>query len=193
MKAAKFVGARLQCSPAECSGRTPDMSAAQGEQMRQALGQIEAACKLMSNMDTVVKDITNKGSTGVYESEKTQPELARVDPTQAKVVEEMLKEICNRLFGSAARDASEQQMKVWVAAARFFCQRVQDPENDTHPHRAADMSAHAARQLRAVLARMEAACELITNSNPKTQLDLKRVSVQNKPVVENMLQAVVAQ
>jgi hypothetical protein len=203
MKAAKFVGARLQCSPAECSGRAPDMSSAQGEQMRQALGQIEAACKLMSNMDTVVKDITNKASSGVYESEKSQPELARVDPNQAKVVQEMLKEVCNRLFGSAPRDAPEQQMRVWVAAARFFGQRVQDPEDNTHPHRAADMSAHAARQLRAVLARMEAACELstnlqrvsqdITNSNPKTQLDLKRVSVQNKPVVENMLQAVVAQ
>jgi len=204
MSAARFVSSRLQCSAGDCKGRKPDMTPAQGEQMRHALGKIEAACKLMSNMETVVKDITNnRGTAGVYESEKSHPELARLDPTLVKPVEDMLNEVCNRLFGSVAREASAAQMKTWAAAAGFFGQRIQDPERDLQEcnFRSPDMSLHAAQQLRAVLARMEAAylltCNMpnvsadITNPAPKTQLDLKRVSAQGKPAVDNMLKAVV--
>lgn len=203
MVAARFVSNRLQDSAKACPGRNADMTPGQAEQMRQALGQIEAASKLIYNFDTVVKDITNSRSVGVYGEELTQPELKRIDPKNKALVEAMLKEVCNRLFGKAAVDPrSLDDMKVWAAAAGFFAQRVQCPDSECPTDRVPDMTVHAGRQLRQVCVRMEAACKLssnmasvstdITNANPKTQTELQRIDVKNQTAVDNMLKAVVA-
>lgn len=206
LKAASFVGRRIQASAGECRGRNPDMTPAEAQEMRNVLGQIEAASKLVSNFETVLNDITNNSFLGVFELDKSQPYLLRVDPKHTTTVEAMLRDVCARLCGKGARMPAPGEQAVWAHAASFFCQRVQCPEtrldNCANTHRAPDMSVAAAQQLRAVLAGMEASillhynkaavCADITNASPKTQKHLQRVAMQHKRAVDDMLEAVVA-
>lgn len=206
-KAARFVGNRIQSSAGECPGRDPDMTPAEATEMRNVLGQIEAASKLTFNFETVVKDITNNTTSGVYEDDKSQPDLARVDPRNKALVEAMLRDVCARLCGKPSTLPKEGEQAVWADAACFFGQRVQSPDtmlvDCKNTDRPADMSLAAAQQLRAVLAKMEASirlhsnkaavCADITNANPISQKGLQRVAPQQKAAVDKMLQALVAQ
>merc|ERR1719159_945416 len=89
-QAAKFLGARVQGSKAEMPGREPDMSLASATAMRNALGHIEAASKLMHNREMVVKDITNQGPRGVKGGELSQTNLKRLEPKHQAAVDAML-------------------------------------------------------------------------------------------------------
>jgi len=212
-KAARFLSNRIQVEPHLCPGRTPDMSAAQASAMRKVLGQIEAASKLMSNLETVVKDITNTGPRGVYGRALSQKELKRVDPKYAASVKQMACEVYGRLYGTVASEPpATSDVQVWMDAAAFLSARIQGPEdwveNEYSEHnRESDMSNIAKTALRTMLGQMEAALKLmsnrekvakdITNSGPSgvnggnlTQLSLSRVEPKNQASVDKMLTAV---
>jgi len=212
-KAARFLSARIQDPMSECPGREPDMSAAQAVAMRKVLGEIEAASKLMSNLETVVKDITNTGTKGVYGNELSQTELKRVDPKYQASVKQMCTEVYGRLYGTVAHEVpSTRDVQVWMDAAAFLSARIQAPgdwsENELHEQdREADMSNAGKKALRTILGQMEAALKLssnretvakdITNSTQVgvnggklTQLDLTRLEPKCKAAVDTMLTAV---
>merc|ERR1719316_238987 len=64
-QAAMFFSNRIQGTLQEMPGRAPDMTSAQAAAMRTVLAEMEAACRVMSNFETVVQDITNPGPGGV--------------------------------------------------------------------------------------------------------------------------------
>merc|ERR1719161_1022540 len=156
--AAKFLGARIQGSKADCPGREPDMSAASATAMKTVLGHIEAASKLMWNREVVVRDICNPDAIGVKGGELSQEELQRLDPVHRAEVDAMVREVCDPDFKGKAL--------VWAHAASFLASRIQGPGDDCdfpHEQRPADMSSAAATALRTTLARLEAAHRLATN------------------------------
>jgi len=124
-------------------------SAATG--LRTALGQIEAASKLMSNREKVVQDITNAGPKGVNGGQLSQTHLKRLDRQHQASVDAMMKEVCSRLLGTTTCDPSTEQVQVWGAAAKFFAARIQASKGEC-PERGADMSSGAATAMRTVLA-----------------------------------------
>lgn len=189
------------------------MSRAQAAAMRTVLGQIEAASKLMSNRETVVKDITNPGPGGVYRRALSQTHLLRVDRNHQASVNEMVCEVYGRLYGTVTSELpATKDMQVWADAAAFLAARIQGPEdwseNESHDQdRKSDMSNDAKKALRTMLGQMEAALKLmsnrqkvaqdITNPGPNgvnggklTQLKLKRVDRQHQASVDKMLTAV---
>merc|ERR1711904_538594 len=66
VQGATFLSGRIQKTDYEMPGRAADMSVDAALAMQKVLAQIEAASKLMSNRDKVVKDICNQGSTLWY-------------------------------------------------------------------------------------------------------------------------------
>merc|ERR1711953_226805 len=211
---AKFLIYRLQASHDECPGREPDMGLGAATAMRKVLAHIEAGCKLMSNREKVVNDITNPAP-------KSQQEVKRLDSKHKNTVDAMVSEVISRLFcfggvnsrKGATVPGGKDQFLVWAEAARFLNARIQTPEDWQEceyagfPNRKSDMSNDAARALRATLGQVEAAVSLmsnhenivkdITNAGPQailggnvTQLDLKRVDPKHRVSVDNMVQAV---
>merc|ERR1711985_68941 len=218
-QAAKFLGARVQGSKADMPGREPDMSLASATAMKTVLGQIEVACKMIWNRETIVMDITNSGMRGVKGGELSQTDLKRLDPKTKAAVDAMVREMSDRLLGGGSQMTSveaiagaKQQALVWADAASFFASRIQGPSDECdfpHENRKADMSNAAATALRTTLGRMEAAHRLacnyemvvqdITNPGPNglkgkplTQLNLTRVDSRHKASMQNMVMSVCA-
>merc|ERR1719161_1228147 len=213
-QAAKFLGARVQGSKADMPGREPDMSLASATAMKTVLGQIEVACKMIWNRETIVMDITNSGMRGVKGGELSQTDLKRLDPKTKAAVDAMVREMSDRLLGGGSQMTSveaiagaKQQALVWADAASFFASRIQGPSDECdfpHENRKADMSNAAATALRTTLGRMEAAHRLacnyemvvqdITNPGPNglkgkplTQLNLTRVDSRHKASMQKVL------
>jgi hypothetical protein len=217
-QAATFLAARLQDEDSGLGFRAPDVSSNGAAAMRQALGAIEACCKLMLNHEMVAQDITNSSGGGVLGGGQSQPELKRLNPCTYPTVTAMLKEACGRLLGNAGSSASTSaEALVWGDAAEFFSKRIQGAVSEC-PGRAPDMSAGAATALRNVLKsiafrdtdayKLEAArslmanrdrvCRDITNGTAEnidgkalSQTDLKRV-VGERATVDKMYSAVCA-
>jgi hypothetical protein len=183
------------------------MSPAQAQELRSAIGAVEAASKLISNFDVVLNDICPTGA-GASDTPMTQPTLKRLDSVHNATVNAMLKEVYSRLLGNDPKMPGKEALMVWAQAARYFGLRIQDPESEACG-RAPDMSMEAAGRFRGVLARIEAACLLahnqervvkdITNAGPKnidgkdlTQTDLARVSGNSRGTVDNMIKALIA-
>jgi len=116
--------------------------------MQKVLAQIEAASKLMSNRDKVVKDICNQGSTAVNGGQVTQTELKRLQPGQQSSVDAMVREVCGCLLGKTPGPSDAQ---VWPGAANYLHLRIQDTAKGM-PGRNRDMSVAAATAMRTVLA-----------------------------------------
>jgi len=132
--------------------RAPDMSPHAAKAMRSSLAQIEAASKLMSNRETVVKDITNPGPGAVKGATLTQIELKRVGQAHKSQVDAMVGELCDRLIGKKlSGPPTSQDAQVWAAAASYFSQRIQASASEM-PGRDPDMSMAAAVAMRKVLA-----------------------------------------
>jgi len=218
-QAAKFLGARVQGSKPEMPGREPDMSLAAATAMKKVLGQIEVACKMIWNRETIVMDITNSGARGVKGGELSQTDLKRLDPKNKAAVDAMVREMSDRLLGGGSQMTSvaaltepgaKQRVLVWADAASFFAGRIQGPADECefpHENRKADMSNAAATALRTTLARMEAAHRLASNyemvvqdivnpgpnglkGKPLTQLNLTRVESRHKASMQEMVMAV---
>jgi len=150
---AVFFAGRIQDSAGGCPGRARDMSANAARELRTVLGEIEAASKLMSNRETVVKDITNPGPSAVKGGNLTQVKLKRVDSKEQASVDAMVKEMCSRLLGNKSNAPSHGQKQVWAEAATFFNGRIQRSAYEC-PGRAPDMSEAAATSMRTVLAQI---------------------------------------
>merc|ERR1719230_729020 len=152
-QAAMFESGRIQGSAAEMPGRAPDMSSYAATGLRTALGQIEAASKLMSNREKVVQDITNPGPQNIDGKALTQLNLKRMGRQHQASVDAMMKEVCSRLLGTETSKPSTEQVQVWGEAARFFSGRIQASAGAC-PGRGADMSAGAAMAMRTVLSQI---------------------------------------
>merc|ERR1719160_587912 len=149
------------------------MSLASATAMKTVLGQIEVACKMIWNRETIVMDITNPGLRGVKGGELSQTDLKRLDPKTKGAVDAMVREMSDRLLGGGSQMTSveaiagaKQQALVWADAASFFASRIQGPSDECdfpHENRKADMSNAAATALRTTLGRMEAAYKLASN------------------------------
>merc|ERR1712039_192887 len=149
-KAAAFFNARIQGPEdwQECDSvhqnRKSDMSLPAKKALRAMLGQLEAACMLMSNRERVVQDIMNPGPNGLGGGELTQLELKRVDRKYEGSVEKIVKTVCSRLLGGRAAGPSTQEEAIaWIQAAAFLSGRIQ-ASTTSCPGRAPDMSVHAA-------------------------------------------------
>ena len=107
----------------------------------------EAARKLITNHEAVVRDVTNA-------SPMTQPQLQRVTEAAAPYVDQALREAARRLLG---RRPGAQQLQQGVEAetalltARYLHNRIQSMAEEK-PGRHPDMSTAASAALRAVLA-----------------------------------------
>jgi len=210
-QAAKFFAKRIQapsdavdCERAGFPSRKSDMSEQAGAALSKVLGQIEAATLLMSNRDTVVKDITNSGTEGVKGGALTQLGLTRVDQKDKAAVDKMVGGVANRLFGNEmSLPAAPEEALVWMQAAVFLSGRIQSCTSEC-VGRPADMSKNAAREMRAVLARVEAGSKLVSNrkkvvqditntgetavgGGAVTQKNLLRVDAKNQAVVDAMV------
>merc|ERR1719156_87689 len=98
-KGATFLSGRIQKADYEMPGRAADMSLHAALAMQKVLAQIEAASKLMSNREKVVKDICNQGSTAVNGGQVTQTALKRLQPGQQASVNAMVREVEGCLLG----------------------------------------------------------------------------------------------
>jgi len=210
MDAAAFLSARIQ-GPEDWSenevheqNRESDMSNSAKMALRTMLGQMEAVLKLMSNREKVVKDITNSEPSGVNGGKLTQLSLKRVEPNNQPSVDKMLTAVCDRLMGKGvSAPSTPEEASTWAKAAAFFADRIQDSSGGC-PGRARDMSGNAGREMRKVLAEIEAASRLmsnrekvvqdITNPGPSgvnggnlTQVDLKRVDRKHQTSVDAMV------
>jgi len=159
-QAAAFFAARIQgpgvVCPSPHESRKSDMSAAAAKALKTVLGNMEAACLLSSNRETVVRDITNPAP-------QSQSNLKRVDASQRASVDTMLKAVANRLRGKSVEAPSNPEAaRAWADAAAFLSGRIQSSSGECSG-RAADMSANAATSMRAVLAQIEASSKLIAN------------------------------
>merc|ERR1719343_1687241 len=187
--------------------------------MRRGLGEVEAACKVTSNKERIVQDITNPSMSAVGGGVITQTDLKRVNYVHRASVDAMMREMCNRLLGRKTNGPSHPgEAQVWAEAAQFFNNRIQVSTGEC-PGRNPDMSEHAAKAMRKVLPQIsnqlvkieapnqEAAQMLmynrerviqdITNPGPKnidgktlTQTDLKRVGAQHRASVDAMVREV---
>merc|ERR1719449_398647 len=206
--AASFFASRIQAPSDECefphSDRKSDMSAAAATALRMTLARMEAAHRLASNWEMVVKDIINPGPAGLKGGQLTQLNLERVDPSNKAFVEEMVKTVCNRLLSQEVSGASTPgEGLVWIQAATFLSGRIQK-SRDEKPGRAPDMNRHSAVAMRKVLAQVEAASKLISNrekvvmdicnqgstavnGGSVTQTDLKRLQPGQQSSVDAMV------
>jgi len=116
--------------------------------MQKVLAQIEAASKLMSNREKVVKDICNQGSTAVNGGQVTQTALKRLQPGQQALVNAMVREVEGCLLGKTPGPSDAQ---VWPDAAKYLHLRIQSTSKEM-PGRTRDMSVAAATAMRTVLA-----------------------------------------
>merc|ERR1719389_954929 len=133
--------------------------------MKTVLGQIEVACKMIWNRETIVMDITNSGARGVKGGELSQTDPKRLDPKNKAAVDAMVREVSDRLLGGGSQMTSvealtepgaKEKVLVWADAASFFASRIQGPSDQCevpHENRKADMSSAAASALRTTLAR----------------------------------------
>jgi hypothetical protein len=153
LQAATFLSGRIQKSRSEMAGRAPDMSLHAGLQMQKVLAQIEAASKLMSNREKVVKDICNPGSNAINGGQVTQTDLKRLQPGQQSSVDAMVREVCGRLLGKNVSEPGPSEAQVWADAAKYFHQRIQAASKEK-PGRNRDMSMAAATAVRTVLAQI---------------------------------------
>merc|ERR1719428_1088122 len=126
VQAATFLSGRIQKSYGEMPGRAPDMSFNAGIAMQKVLAQIEAASKLISNREKVVKDICNSGSSAINGGQVTQTELKRLPPGQQSSVDAMMREVCGRLLAMMCLSQAPQtnrcgQMRpsIFMAASRL--------------------------------------------------------------------------
>ena len=117
----------------------------------------EAARKLMSNRERILRDVTNAAP-------RTQRDLERVAMFDVVHVDQVMREVCRRLLGTRpstadlqeALDPSAQaQAKVWAKTTKFLDRRLQATPSDC-PGRAADVSDAAAAALRAALREVSA-------------------------------------
>jgi hypothetical protein len=218
-EAATFLAGRVQ-GPGDCPGRKADMSTNAAEMLCRALGEVEAACKLTSNREKIVQDITNPGLSAVGgRGAITQTDLKRVSYVHRASVDAMMSELCNRLLGRKTNGPTNPgEAQVWAEAAVFFHNRIQVSTGEC-PGRNPDMSQHAAKAVRKVLPQIanqlerinasdqEAAQMLmhnrerviqdITNPGPTnidgkklTQTDLKRVDGKHRASVGVMVNEV---
>ena len=138
-------------------GRWEKLYALVGQEVDSPDAATEAALKLMSNHERVLRDVTNPVP-------KSQPELARAARNDAQHVDQALREICRRLLisrhGSEALevrlDAHEPgQARAWALTAQYLSKRLQASSNAC-PGRQPDMSPTASAAFRAVLAEVAA-------------------------------------
>ena len=118
----------------------------------------EAALKLISNRETVLRDVTNAAP-------RTQRDLERLAMFDVALVDQVLRELTRRLLGDRPGlaaieerlDAAEPpaRAKVWAKTTRYLEGRLQASANDC-PGRKADMSEPAAAAMRAVLSEVGA-------------------------------------
>jgi hypothetical protein len=108
----------------------------------------EAATKLISNHEAVLRDMTQQHP-------KSQVEVERLGIFEAHFADQALREISRRLLGT--HDSSEQldtstlgQAKVWAHVADYLETRLQATAHEGRG-RAPDMSAHAADAFRSAL------------------------------------------
>jgi len=148
VQAATFFSGRIQKSDDEMPGRAADMSLHAALAMQKVLAQIEAASKLMSNREKVVKDICNQGSTAVNGGQVTQTALKRLQPGQQASVNAMVREVEGCLLGKTPGPSDAQ---VWPDAAKYLHLRIQSTSKEM-PGRTRDMSVAAATAMRTVLA-----------------------------------------
>jgi len=152
VQAATFLSGRIQKSADEMPGRAPDMSLHAALAMQKVLAQIEAASKLISNRENVVKDICNTGSKPIKAgNELTQTDLKRVQPTHLSSVDAMVREMSGRLLGKTVCEPDPSEAQVWEDAAKYFHLRTQATSKEM-PGRERDMSVAAATAMRTVLA-----------------------------------------
>jgi len=219
LEAATFLSERVQGSADEMPGRAPDMSSNAAKAFKGVLAEFEAACKLLSNREVVVQDITNPEVVGVKGGQLTQKNLKRVAYVHYASVDAMIGELSSRLLGRKTYSPSTSgEAQVWAEAAVFFNSRIQ-ASADACPGRNADMSPAAAKAMRKALATvttqsvkidvasLEAAQMLmfnherviqdITNPGPAnidgkklTQTDLKRVDIKHQALVGAMVREV---
>jgi len=220
LEAAAFLSARVQASAGECPGRAADMSSNGAKAFKGVLAEFEAACKLMSNLDRCVQDLTNPEPVGVMGGMLTQKYLKRVSSIHQASVDDMLRELSSRLLGMKrnAPSAAGGEAQVWADAASFFSSRIQAAEG-APAGRKADMSAEAGAAMQKVLAsianppeKVDTACleaaqmlmsnyervvQDITNPGPNnidgkrlTQTDLRRVDIKHKELVGAMVREV---
>merc|ERR1712149_170442 len=103
VQAATFFSGRIQKSDDEMPGRAADMSIHAALAMQKALAQVEAAAKLISNRETVVKDICNPGPKPIKAGgELTQTDLKRLQSTHLSSVDAMMRE-CAAVFLARVR------------------------------------------------------------------------------------------
>jgi len=115
----------------------------------------EAAEKLLSNHDAVLRDMTNKAP-------RSQSEIKRQPIAVRDLVDRALAEIVRRLAGGRSVPATPREATVWFESAQLLCARLQSTRDDMqyHPHfkkRAPDMSVAAVASMRKVLGEMMAA------------------------------------
>jgi len=153
IQAATFLSGRIQKSRDEKPGRAPDMNRHSAVEMRKVLAQVEAASKLISNREKVVKDICNPGSTAVNGGSVTQTDLKRLQPGQQASVDAMVREVCGRLLGKSAAAPGPSDAQVWADAAQYLNSRIQATKKEM-PGRKRDMSVGAATAMRVALAQI---------------------------------------
>jgi len=107
-------------------------------------GAKEAALKLISNHEAVLRDVTAPGRS------PTQPNLVRAGLFDASIVDHALREISTRLLGRTATDPSAEHAQVWATTARYLADRLQ-ATHDEKMGRTPDMSVAAAVAMRDVL------------------------------------------
>merc|ERR1719171_15271 len=154
VQAATYLSGRIQKSHDEMPGRAPDMSIHAALAMQKVLAQIEAASKLISNREKVVKDICNPGSKAInIGGELTQTDLKRVPTKHLSSVDAMVREVSGRLLGKSVSQPEASEAQVWADAAKYFHLRIQGTSKEM-PGRKRDMSVAAATAMRTVLAQI---------------------------------------
>jgi len=187
--------------------RKADMTPAAAIALRTVLGQLEAAVLLRFNHENVVKDITNAGPQAIKGGNMTQLDLKRVNPTHIAAVDRMVRAVESGLLGTAmSAPSTAEEALACVQAATFLSKRIQASAGECSG-RAADMSPNAAKEMRTVLAQVEAGSKLMSNrekvikdiTNPgpqaigggtRTQLNLKRVDSKHQASVDAMVREV---
>ena len=181
---AAYVSTRIQSSRDEVAGREPDMSGAAAEAMRAVLKEVgagvgddvaaeahpfaareEAARKLLSNFDALMKDVTNPSPVlNIVGRALTQPELKRVlviseGPLDSRWrwVAQGLLEVARRLIKGTHSASTDAATATWTNTAAYLDSRIQSTRNDV-PGREPDMSAAAAAAMRAVLKEVGGMC-----------------------------------